>query len=306
LGETNAYLGAMTFPNDDMTAQFLLPDRPVVGRIVRVGAVAEDILSRHAYPEPVANLLGETIALAALVGASLKFEGRLIVQAQGEGPVSYVVVDYDTSGALRGYCKFDADRVAEASQGFVRPGAQSLLGQGAFVMTIDRGEDLGRSQGTAPIEGETLALCAETYFAQSEQLPTRVVLGVSRIDGQWRAGGLMVQLIAPDETRGSTEEAWDHARAIVNTLGEDELTDPKLSAEALMFRLFHEDGVRLLPGKPLAAQCRCSQERVEGMMRSFDKAAVAEMVEPDGMIHVTCEFCSRTYFVSPEGTGANA
>ena len=296
----------MTFPHDDMTAQFLLPDRPVVGRLVRLGEVADDILSRHAYPEPVANLLGEAIALAALVGGSLKFEGRLIVQAQGDGPVSYLVVDYDTDGSLRGYCKFDPDRVAEVSTGFVRPGAETLLGQGAFVMTVDRGEDLGRTQGAAPIQGETLALCAETYFNQSEQLPTRVVLGVSRVDGKWRAGGLMIQLIAPDEIRGSTEEAWDHARAIANTLGEDELTDPKLSAEALMFRLFHEDGVRLLPGKPLAAQCRCSQERVEGMMRSFDREAVAEMVEPDGLIHVTCEFCSRTYHVSPEDAGATA
>lgn len=289
-----------------MTAQFLLPDRPVVGRLVRLGDVADDILSRHAYPEPVANLLGEAIALAALVGGSLKFEGRLIVQAQGDGPVSYLVVDYDTDGSLRGYCKFDADRVAEVSTGFVRPGAETLLGQGAFVMTVDRGEDMGRTQGAAPIQGETLALCAETYFNQSEQLPTRVMLGVARVDGKWRAGGLMIQLIAPDDVRGSTEEAWDHARALVNTLGDEELTDPKLSAEALMFRLFHEDGVRLLPGKPLAAQCRCSQERVEGMMRSFDREAVAEMIEPDGLIHVTCEFCSRTYHVTPEDADAGA
>ena len=289
-----------------MTAQFLLPDRPVVGRLVRLGDVADDILSRHAYPEPVANLLGEAIALAAQVGGSLKFEGRLIVQAQGDGPVSYLVVDYDTDGSLRGYCKFDADRVAEVSTGFVRPGAETLLGQGAFVMTVDRGEDMGRTQGAAPIQGETLARCAETYFNQSEQLPTRVMLGVAKVDGHWRAGGLMIQLIAPDDVRGSTEEAWDHARALVNTLGDEELTDPKLSAEALMFRLFHEDGVRLLPGKPLAAQCRCSQERVEGMMRSFDREAVAEMIEPDGLIHVTCEFCSRTYQVSPEDAGASA
>jgi len=268
--------------------------------------VADEILSRHAYPEPVANLLGEAIALAALVGGSLKFDGRLIVQAQGDGPVSYLVVDYDTDGSLRGYCKFDPDRVAEVSQGFVRPGAETLLGQGAFVMTVDRGEDMGRTQGAAPIKGETLALCAETYFNQSEQLPTRVMLGVQRIDGKWRAGGLMIQLIAPDDLRGSTEDAWDHARAIVNTLAEDELTDPRLSAEALMFRLFHEDGVRLLPGKPLVAQCRCSQERVEGMIRSFDPEAVADMIEPDGQIHVTCEFCSRTYQVSPEEAGASA
>lgn len=294
----------MTFPSDDMTAQFVLPDRPVVGRLVRLGAVADDIISRHAYPEPVANLLGEALALAALVGASLKFEGKLILQAQGDGPVAYVVVDYDTSGALRGYCKFDAERVAEASTGFVRPGAQTLLGQGAFVLTVDRGEDMGRTQGVAPIEGETLALCAETFFNQSEQIPTRVVLGVGQEGEGWRAGGMMVQSIAADDARGSTEEAWDHARALIGTLGDEELVDSKLSAEALLFRLFHEEGVRLLPGKPLRPECRCSFERVQGMMRSFDPEAVAEMIEPDGKIHVTCEFCSRTYEIEPQAVGA--
>lgn len=304
----------MTFSStslsDDLTASFLLPDRPVVGRLVRLGPVADEILTRHAYPEPVANLLGEALALAALVGASLKFEGRLILQAQGDGPVAYVVVDYDTNGAMRGYCKFDAERVEAASQGFVRPGAEALLGKGAFVMTIDRGPDLGRSQGMAPIEGETLAQCAETYFSQSEQLPTRVRLAVGQLTTEagtvWRAGGIMVQMVAADDTRGSTEEAWDNARALVSTVADDELVDPTLSPEALLFRLFHEEGVRLLPGEPLRAECRCSQERVEVMLQAFDTSDIAEMVEPDGLIHVTCEYCSRTYRLTPEAVTASA
>lgn len=299
-----------TSPSDDLTASFLLPDRPVVGRLVRLGPVADEILTRHAYPEPVANLLGEALALAALVGASLKFEGRLILQAQGDGPVAYVVVDYDTNGAVRGYCKFDAERVEAASQGFVRPGAEALLGKGAFVMTIDRGPDLGRSQGMAPIEGETLAQCAETYFAQSEQLPTRVRLAVGQVTTRagtvWRAGGIMVQMVAADDTRGSTEEAWDNARALVSTVADDELVDPTLSPEALLFRLFHEEGVRLLPGEPLRGECRCSQERVEVMLQAFDASDIAEMVEPDGLIHVTCEYCSRTYRLTPEAATASA
>lgn len=299
-----------TSPSDDLTASFLLPDRPVVGRLVRLGPVADEILTRHAYPGPVANLLGEALALAALVGASLKFEGRLILQAQGDGPVAYVVVDYDTNGAVRGYCKFDADRVEAASQGFVRPGAEALLGKGAFVMTIDRGPDLGRSQGMAPIEGETLAQCAEIYFAQSEQLPTRVRLAVGQLTTEagtvWRAGGIMAQMVAADDTRGSTEEAWDNARALVSTVADDELVDPTLSPEALLFRLFHEEGVRLLPGEPLRAECRCSQERVEVMLQAFDTSDIAEMVEPDGLIHVTCEYCSRTYRLTPEAVTASA
>ncbi len=168
-----------THPGDDLVAAFQIDGQPVRGRIARLGGMVDDILTRHDYPAPVANLLGEACALAALVGASLKFEGRLILQAQGDGPVGFVVADYDTSGALRGYCRYDADRVAEVSTGFALPGAQTLLGKGVFVMTIDQGADMDRYQGVTPIEGETLALCAEHYFAQSDQVPTRAnrVLG---------------------------------------------------------------------------------------------------------------------------------
>ena len=168
--------------SDDLVAPFQIEAQPVRGRIVRLGPAVDEVLTRHDYPEAVANLLGEACALAALVGASLKFEGRLIVQAQGDGPVAYVVADYDTGGALRGYCRFNAERVSEASGGFARPGAGTLLGKGVFIMTVDQGPDMDRYQGVTPIEGETLALCAETYFAQSEQTPTRVRLAVGQAD----------------------------------------------------------------------------------------------------------------------------
>ncbi|MBU4433459.1 MAG: Hsp33 family molecular chaperone HslO, partial [Alphaproteobacteria bacterium] len=167
---------------DDVVSAFQIEGLPVRGRVVRLGAAVDEVLTRHDYPEPVANLLGEACALAALVGSSLKFEGRLIIQAQGDGPVRYVVVDYDTSGGLRGYCRFDADEVAQVSDGFVRPGAKTLLGGGVFIMTLDQGADMDRYQGVTPIEGETLALCAEQYFAQSEQTPTRVRLAVGQAD----------------------------------------------------------------------------------------------------------------------------
>ncbi len=289
---------------DDLVAPFQIEAQPVRGRIVRLGPAVEEVLTRHAYPEAVANLLGEACALAALVGASLKFEGRLIVQAQGDGPVTYVVADYDTSGALRGYCRFDADRVAEAGKGFIRPGAGSLLGQGVFIMTVDQGPDMDRYQGVTPIEGETLALCAETYFAQSEQTPTRVRLAVGQADEgsgpRWRAGGLLIQNIAEDVTRGPTEEAWNTAQAFFETVGEDELLDPALTSETLLWRLFHEDGVRLFPAKALTGFCRCSREKIVGMLQSFPPEERAEMVEADGQIHVTCEYCSRVYALAPE------
>jgi molecular chaperone Hsp33 len=289
---------------DDLVAPFQIEDQPVRGRIVRLGPAVDEVLTRHAYPGPVADLLGEACALAALVGASLKFEGRLIVQAQGDGPVAYVVADYDTGGALRGYCRFDAARVGAASLGFARPGAGALLGQGVFIMTVDQGPDMDRYQGVTPIEGETLALCAETYFAQSEQTPTRVRLAVGQTDDgsgpRWRAGGLLIQNIAEDLARGPTEEAWNRAQALFETVGEDELIDPALASETLLWRLFHEDGVRMFPAKALAGFCRCSPERIIGMLRAFPPEERAEMVEPDGQIHVTCEYCARVYALAPD------
>ena len=296
-------------PADDLVAAFQIEDQPARGRVVRLGAVIDDVLSRHAYPEAVANLLGEACALVALVGASLKFEGRLIVQAQGQGPVKYVVADYDTTGALRGYCRFDAARVAEVSTGFARPGARTLLGEGLFVMTLDPADMAERQQGIVAIEGETLALCAEQYFTQSEQTPTRVRLAVAELqDGSgrsWRAGGAILQNIAGDEARGDTTEAWDHCRALFDTLGEDELVDPALAPETLLYRLFHEDGVRLFPAKPLHASCRCDQERILGMLRTFPPEDRADMLE-DGRIVVTCEYCSRRYDIDPAAVDVEA
>jgi molecular chaperone Hsp33 len=286
-------------PADDLVAPFQIEDWPVKGRIARLGQVIDDILTRHDYPEPVADLLGEACTLAALVGASLKFDGKLIVQAQGDGPVAYVAADYDTSGGLRGYCRFDADRVEAANHGFQRPGAKSLLGSGVFVMTVDQGPKMERYQGIAPIEGETLALCAEHYFAQSEQVPTRVRLAVGRAGGGWRAGGVMIQYMPEDDARGATDEAWRREQALFETVGEDELTAPEVTADRLLYRLFHEDGVRMFKPRPLHAFCRCSQGRIVGLLRSFSPDERVDMIEDDGLIRVTCEYCSRIYEVEP-------
>jgi molecular chaperone Hsp33 len=291
-------------PSDDLAAAFQIEGWPVRGRLVRLGETIDTILSAHAYPEPVAALLGEACALAALIGSSLKFEGRLLVQAQGNGPVRYVVADYGTDGHLRGYCRFDPDEVAAASQGFSRPGAKTLLGDGVFVMTLDRGPDFERTQGITPIEGESLSLAAEHYFQQSEQIPTKVRLAVGSVEtaegSQWRAGGALIQLIAGDEARGSTEEVWDRTRALFQTLADDELIDPTITPDILLFRLFHEDGVRLEDARALQAQCRCSKDRISSVLASFDPAERAEMIEDDGKIRVTCEYCATVYELEPE------
>ncbi|WP_414693341.1 Hsp33 family molecular chaperone [Phenylobacterium sp.] len=305
-------MGPMITPSvpDDLVGAFQIEGEPVRGRLARLGPAVDEILRAHDYPEAVANLLGEACALASLVGSNLKFDGRLIVEARGSGPVRYVVADYDTSGGLRGYCRFDPDEVAAASEGFVRPGARSLLGDGIFLMTVDQGPDMDRYQGVTAIEGETLALCAEQYFAQSEQTPTRVRLAVGQAnDGEgpkWRAGGVLIQNIAEDDARGSTAEAWNRTQALFETIGEDELIDSLLSSNHLLFRLFHEDGVRVFGSTPLRAFCRCSQDRIETVLKSFPAADREDMVEPDGKIHVTCEYCSRVYAVEPEKLGEAA
>jgi molecular chaperone Hsp33 len=290
-GPTQPILGPMSETKipDDVVGAFQIEGEPVRGRIARLGDSIDEILRGHDYPEPVANLLGEACALAALVGSNLKFDGRLIVEARGNGPVRYVVADYDTSGGLRG---------------FLRPGAKTLLGEGVFMMTVDQGAEMDRYQGMTDIQGETLALCAEQYFAQSEQTPTRVRLAVSQIDGAARAGGFLIQYIAADDARGDTIEAWNRTQAFFETIGEDELVDPDLSSNGLLFRLFHEDGVRVFGSKPLRAFCRCSQERIETVLKSFDAAEREDMVEDDGKIHVTCEYCSRVYAVAPEALKA--
>lgn len=285
---------------DDVVGAFQIDGEPVRGRVVRMGGAIHDILRAHDYPEPVANLLGEACALAVLVGSNLKFEGRLQVEARGDGPVAFVIADYDTSGALRGYCRFDAAKVAAASSGFARPGARSLLGDGIFAMTIDPGAEMNRYQGMTNIEGETLALCAEQYFAQSEQTPTRIRLAVGREDESWRAGGLLIQHIADDDARGSTAEAWSRSQMLFETIGEDELVDADLASTQLLYRLFHEDGVRDLGSSPLRAACRCNADRIMTVLKSFKAEERVEMVEPDGKIRVTCEYCSKVYAVAPE------
>ena len=292
-------------PTEDYSARFVIEAHPVHGRLVRLGETLDQILKAHDYPPQIANLLGEACVLAVLVGASLKFEGRLILQAQGDGVVRYVVADYDTKGGLRGFCRFDPEELAAlvaANEGsFQSLGAQALLGKGTFIMTLEPENHGERYQGITPIEGESLALCAETYFRQSEQVPTQIKLACTEFAGEdgpnWRAAGAMIQAIAGDATRGDTKESFQHIRALFETLGEEELTDFDLPADRLLFRLFHEDGVRLSAAKQIHKLCRCTQERVEGLVQSFTDEEQSEMLEADGKVHITCEYCSKTFFV---------
>ncbi len=286
--------------DDDMVAAFQLEGRPVRGRIARLGAAGHAVLSSHNYPPVVSELLGEALALTVLVGASLKFDGKLIIQTQGDGPVPLLVVEYATNGDVRAAARVNRERLADVPR--VHAGdAQSLLGAGQLAMTIDRGADFDRYQSLAPIEGVGLAQIAENYFEQSEQVPTRIHLAAGRdAQGHWRCGGAILQRIAGDEARGDSDEAWEEGRALFETVEADELINPHLSAGQLLFRLFHENGVRVFTASSVRHHCGCSGDKVRAVLARFPRSELDGLTEEDGRIAVRCEFCSREYRFTPD------
>lgn len=311
-------MGAMTDTphTSDFVANFQIEQRPVRGRITKLGALSLDgILSRHAYPTNLARVLGEAVTLAALVGSSLKFEGRLMVQAEGDGPVSMLVGEYRTDGGLRGYAKFDADRWANLDRinRGERPHMPQLFGKSGRLALIMIPDTAGMQpyQGIVPLTKGTLAECAEVYFANSEQVPSRVGLSVAQLDvpgeaTQWRAGGMLVQQIAGDDARGDTEDAWDEAKALFGTLTDGELADPDLPADQLLFRLFHETGVRMEAPLNVRDACTCNKERLISTLSSMPDGQLRELVEEDGTLSIDCQFCNRHYDIPIEDvTGAS-
>ncbi len=292
---------------DDLIAPFSLDDAPVRGRIARLGADALDpILRRHDYPWPVAMLLGEALTLASLVGSLLKAEARLVVQAQGEGLAPLLVAEH-TNGGLRGYARL-AEGAAQklATAGRMLPAA--LLGAGSLVMTLDLGDEQPSYQGVVPLEGDTLAACAENYFRVSQQTDTAIRLAVGEaIVGDeppaWRAGGILMQRVASDNTRGDTMEDWSRANMLFATVRDEELLDPDLTADRLLYRLFHEERARMGDTVALQDRCTCDDERLTGVMRQFPKEELRDLVEPDGFLHARCQFCSRAYYIAPTRVG---
>jgi molecular chaperone Hsp33 len=308
---------------DDLVVPFRTVRSGVSGRLVRLGAVADTILKRHDYPDPVSEALGQLLALTAMLGSALKFEGRLIVQTKTDGPLGLLVVSFEAPGRVRGYASYDRGRWAEIAREGRVPGQSELLGSGHLAMTIDPGPQMERYQGIVALSRESLSAAALTYFRQSEQLPTYLRLAVARhyATGEgwrWRAGGLMVQYLTrqgglerppaeseEDEQRlaGEDREDWQRVRLLAATVEDHELLDPTLEPERLLYRLFHEEGVRVTPAHAIVERCRCSRERVTTFLKSFGAAELADMREPDGGVSVTCEFCNTTYRFAPEEIG---
>lgn len=292
---------------DDIVAPLSLDGAPVRGRLARMGRDTLDvILRRHDYPRPVAMLLGEALTLAALVGSLLKVDGRLVVQAQGEGPVTLLVAEH-TDGGLRGYARLAEGAAAALANAHRLPPA-TLLGGGTLVITLDQGPDTAPYQGVVPLDGGTLAACAESYFRVSEQTDTGIRLAVGEVTTatapmHWRGGGMLMQRIASDASRGDTTEDWSRAGYLFATLSDEELIDPALAADRLIYRLFHEEGARMGGHSPLADRCTCNEQRLTTVMRQFPEAELRDLVEPDGLLHARCQFCARAYQIAPGAVG---
>ncbi|MBS9476730.1 Hsp33 family molecular chaperone [Ancylobacter radicis] len=315
---------------DDRVTPFHVDGLDVRGRVVRLGTALDAVLAHHDYPPAVKRLLGEAVALTVLLGSTLKITGRFILQTRTDGPVDLLVVDFTAPQDVRAYARFNAERLA-AMQAAGRGGdSAALLGHGHLAMTIDQGLSVNRYQGVVALEGAGLEAAAHQYFTQSEQIPTRVRLAVAEemhpggAASSWRAGGLMVQFLptegghlrpvdlhpgdAPEGTalpQAEEEDAWMEAQSLVATLEDIELVDSDLSSERLLYRLFHERGVRVFEAENVVARCSCSQERVMNVLSSFSREERDTLVE-DGRITVTCEFCGRNYgFRAEEVMGAD-
>src|SRR5438309_9417829 len=311
-------------PVDDAVLPFEVNSLDLRGRLTRLGPALDDILTKHDYPAPVGKLLGEAIVLTTLLGSSLKFDGRFILQTQTDGPVSFLIVDFQAPDRLRAYARYDARRLKDGQD------SGQLLGKGHLAMTIDQGADMSRYQGLVALDGGSLEDAAHEYFLRSEQIPTRVRIAVGEEwrggyggKHRWRAGGLLVQFLpkAPERARQADlhpgdapegtvphtvaeDDAWIEGQSLISTVEDVELIDPDLSGERLLYRLFHERGVRVFQPLPLRAQCSCSREAVASMLASFAPKDRADMVK-DGKVVVTCEFCRSVYEFTPTEAGVD-
>jgi molecular chaperone Hsp33 len=287
---------------DDLVQPFRIDPFALRGRLVRLGPAIDRILSQHDYPEPVAIMLGEAITLAVVLAGALKYDGIFTLQTKGDGPIRFMVADVSTEGALRGYAQYDNAKLEAtlADAGVSSPSVPLLVGSGYIAFTVDQGEETERYQGIVELAGSTLAECAHHYFRQSEQLQAGIKLSVGRAGpgGSWRAGALMLQRVPPEGGRvviaDDVEDGWRRAMVLMSSATSEELVDPDLPPHGLLFRLFHEQGVRVYNTHALEARCRCSRERIEAILRAFPTNELDDM-RKDGVTTVTCEFCNARY-----------
>ena len=291
----------------DVVQPFQLESVGIRGRLVRLGPALDAILRPHRYPADVGTLLAETVTMAAVLASGLKYEGVFTLQTKGDGPVGMMVADMTSAGVLRGYARVDAGRLA--GEGGPSGPIPRLLGAGHMAFTVDQGPDTERYQGITELTGSTLADCAHNYFRRSEQLETALALFAETVedaDGRAlgaRAGALVLQHLPAESPSGAAEggareeeaeENWRRVVILMGSLAAGEILNPELSPRDVLYRLYHQEGVRVYQSRPLVHGCRCSRQRVETTLRSFPRDEIEAMNE-HGMVTVTCEFCKTDY-----------
>lgn len=296
----------MSDGSSDLIVPFQLAGGAVRGRVVRLGPALDTILGGHTYPAVVSRLLAETLALAATLAGSLKYDGIFTLQAQGNGPVSLLLADVSSDGALRAYARYDAERLAAvAADDETVP---TLLGTGYLAFTVDQGPKTDRYQGIVELSGTTLGECAKLYFRQSEQLDTEVMVAARQpaADIGWVAGAIMIQRMpgsqpgAPILTHDESLEAWRTATILLGSLTEAELLDAALPIRQVAHRLFHAEGLQAWEARALEARCRCSLPKIASALRSIPRDEIASLKDDNGQVTVTCEFCRTSYAFDEE------
>lgn len=316
---------------DDTVLPFQLDLSDIRGRVARLDGALEAVLKQHEYPPQIEALVAEATVLTALIGQAIKLRWKLSLQIRGNGPVSMIATDYFSPGEdgeparVRAYASFDAEALDPSASPF------SMIGEGFFAILIDQGEDMTPYQGITPIAGGSLSACAETYFAQSEQLPTRFQLsfGKSTLPGEaaaWRAGGVMLQhmpkaspsvaaeggsgegglLAHTDILDGDAGENWTRVNLLLDTVEELELIGPEVAPTDLLLRLFHEEGPRVFDSQIVRFGCSCSEDRVRQSLSIYSQEDIAEMTTDEGNLTADCQFCGAHYVLDPKtlGTGA--
>ncbi|MBO1323737.1 Hsp33 family molecular chaperone HslO [Acetobacter sp. TBRC 12305] len=279
---------------------FYLAGRPVRGRLVRLGVLADALLTRHDNPAPVTSLAGKALALVASLASALKFQGSFSLQIKGNGPVSMLVADCTDTGALRFYVRTDEDALEALLAQTPRPLDRELLGDGYLALTVDQGPDTDRHQGIVDIAGDTLAAMATHYFTTSEQHACWLMLSCTMTDAGWRAGGLVLERIAGEGgahvvDNAEAEANWETATILASTLSTAELLDDSLPPAQLLHRLFHEENLHVSHPRALAFGCRCSRARLAEVLQTFPDDDLDHMSEESGTIVMTCEFCNKDF-----------
>ena len=291
-------------PKNDFVLPFLLDGLELHGRLIRLGSAIDEIILAHDYPWPVAHLLAEALTLTAMLASIFKYKGVLNLQIKGDGPVGLIVCDATDGGLLRGYAKFERNRLPPFC--YKKNNAARLLGEGYLAFTVERGPDKERYQGIVELGGRTLEQCAHHYFQQSVQYDAVLKLGVSQDrDKTWRAGGIMLQCLPRQESIAfgkKIDEAWSKHRDLVQKIKPITLYQSGISPFTVLFELFNGDNIRVYEAKNLRAKCSCSKERIEVVLAALPNEEI-ESLKVNGKIVVTCEFCNlQTIFCESDLT----